>query len=150
MKHPIAIELLEIEHDRLMRDHYDAAPTASFKWTCDGCIRARDVKQELDAATSRPLVVLCMDGGLIQETLTAPGLGTPEVVELDFDRGDEPREDTVEFLERVAEVEKALRPRGLNLDTWEDEIAKLREWAGERNTFDAVKDWPVDHAEGKE
>jgi hypothetical protein len=49
MKFEIAIELLEIEHERLLRDHYDTAPTESFVWNCDGCIRARDVKAELDA-----------------------------------------------------------------------------------------------------
>ena len=54
MKFEIAIELLEIEHERLMRDHYDDFPLDTYResphWnTCDGCGRAYVVKQELDA-----------------------------------------------------------------------------------------------------
>lgn len=39
----IAIELLETEHERLMRDHYDDGSNNE----CDGCARAHAVRDEL-------------------------------------------------------------------------------------------------------
>lgn len=54
MKFEIAIELLEIEAERLARDHYDTHPyqprtDKPFTQSCDGCGRAYEVKQELNA-----------------------------------------------------------------------------------------------------
>ena len=43
MSYPIAIELLEVELERLKRDHYDDL----INIDCDGCQRAHAVRQEI-------------------------------------------------------------------------------------------------------
>ena len=40
----IARELLTVEHEQLLRDHYDGNPDP----ICDGCARAYSVRLELD------------------------------------------------------------------------------------------------------
>ena len=46
----IALELLEEEHARLIRDHYDTAvldPHPAVK-ACDGCTRATQARREIE------------------------------------------------------------------------------------------------------
>lgn len=49
----------------------------------------------------RPLVIVGMDGGLIQWEVLKPGLGTPRVHELDFDRDGASAEDLREFIDAI-------------------------------------------------
>ena len=46
MSTPIALELLTQEHERLLMDHYD--DLGPDEMTCDGCVRATDVRVEIE------------------------------------------------------------------------------------------------------
>ena len=103
-----------------------------------------DQTEEHYSATRRPLVVAIMDGGLIQSDITAPGLGTPELVTLDYDREDDTPEGITEFLDYVEEVRAMLKDRGIDLADHDYGFTER-----DRGWIEPNPDWPVDHAEGE-
>ena len=60
------------------------------------------------SATRRPLVIVHVGGGLIQWTHAKPGLGTPRVHELDFDREGASEAELRQFLDQIDGALEAL------------------------------------------
>lgn len=97
------------------------------------------------SATPRPLVVNLMEGGIVQDTIADRGLGTPEVITLDFDVEGLDQNEALEFAALVAETEKALKDRGRWIDSYYMNIMSRLKTA-----FDEpFPNWPIDHEEGE-
>ena len=60
------------------------------------------------SSTRRPLVIVHVGGGLVQWTHEKPGLGTPRVIVLDFDREGQVGDELREFLAEIDEASDAL------------------------------------------
>jgi hypothetical protein len=99
---------------------------------------------EHHSATSTPLVVAFVDGGLVQHEIVFPGLGTPQFDVLDFDREGATDEDVEMFVENADKVFTEIRARGGEIPDypWMERLDSIRR--------SLHPDWPVDHADGKE
>lgn len=81
---------------------------------CEDC----EAGEHIEAAkggTLRPLVVLDMDGGLVQAESLYPGTGEPELFVLDFDREGADAADLRDFAEAIRAAANAIELRGDHL-----------------------------------
>lgn len=82
---------------------------------------------EHHSATRRPLVVVEVGGGLVQNTIELPGLGTPEVKVLDYDLEGADEMQLTEMIERIEEVCSDFTSRGYKTKRLEHAIAEYRQ-----------------------
>lgn len=82
------------------------------------------------SSTRRPLVIVEVDGGVVQNTLALPGLGTPLIHVLDYDREGQTAEELDDFVADLRAALRDLRAHGsANPDAVDDLAEAVRRWA---------------------
>jgi len=74
------------------------------------------------SGSKHPLVVIGVGGGLVQWTYEKPGIGTPDVYTLDFDREGNTDEELIDFLAEIDAVLEVLVTYGPALNDYDRDV----------------------------